>query len=297
VGSLMSKIAFPALTDLSIEGAPVELVSFYPAELPDLFVGEELVVFGRYRGTGTGPLTVTGQRQGRTERFRVSASFEESEFDNAFIPRLWASRRIGDLTRTIRLEGASEELIEEIRDLGLRHGILTEYTSYLVLEPGMDGTPMPTEELMERNRRDGAFAPAAAQTGSGAFRAAEASADMAQAKSLDDADRRAARSTSELLGRSTNLRSRTLSGRIFVERDGVWTDAAHRAGVEVVTVAPFSEAYFDLVTALPELLPYLVGGEDVLIAGKKITIGVAGDGVTRLTPDRIDTIARQYRGP
>ena len=68
-----------------------------------MFFGEELVVFGRYHGTANGEVVVTGQRGGRTERFVTQAVFPADEDDNAFIPRLWASRRIGELTRQIRI--------------------------------------------------------------------------------------------------------------------------------------------------------------------------------------------------
>ena len=54
-------------------------------------------------------------------------------------PGLWAARRIGELTRTIRVEGASPVLQEEIRELGLWFGGLTEYTAYLVQEPPAGG--------------------------------------------------------------------------------------------------------------------------------------------------------------
>src|SRR6185436_19053402 len=126
--------------------------------------GEELVIFGRYHGTGTGRITVTGQRNGRTERFTTDAAFPASENENAFIPRLWASRRIGELTRQVRIEGANQSLISEIRDLGLRYGILTQYTSYLVQESGMTAN-QPVDVM----RRMAPASPApSAQSGAGA---------------------------------------------------------------------------------------------------------------------------------
>jgi Ca-activated chloride channel family protein len=138
VGSLLQKIRHPALVNLRIVDAPVRLIDRQPADLPDLFYGEELVLFGRYRGIGTGDIVLEGERQGRRERFTARADFGSVEHSNQFIPPLWASRRIGELTRTARLEGATPALVEEIRDLGLRYGILTEYTSYLVVEPGAE---------------------------------------------------------------------------------------------------------------------------------------------------------------
>ncbi len=153
VGGLLGRIRHPALANLRIVSAPVTLVDQQPAQLPDLFYGEELVVFGRYHGTGSGDVVIEGERNGRRERFTARAQFTSRQPDNAFVPPLWASRKIGELTRTARLEGASPAIIEEIRQLGLRYGILTEYTSFLVLEPG--AVPATPEAVAPRWPRRG----------------------------------------------------------------------------------------------------------------------------------------------
>ena len=137
MGSLLAKLRYPALVNLHMGDSPVSLSQVDPAPLPDLFYGEELVVFGRYRGQGKGTVVITGERGGRRERLAAQATFPVSDPGNDFIPRLWAARQIGHLTRQIRLEGASPSLVSQVRDLGLRYGILTEYTSYLVQEPDL----------------------------------------------------------------------------------------------------------------------------------------------------------------
>jgi Ca-activated chloride channel family protein len=295
VGSLMAKVRHPALTNLRIEGAPVELVQTYPARLPDVFFGEELVVFGRYRGTGRGELTVVGERSGRAERFATAAVFPASESDNAFIPRLWASRRIGELTRTIRIEGATEALVGEVRDLGLRYGILTEYTSYLVQEPNLaaqprDRMPMPASPALM-----GGAGAARQQSGAGAVAAARSSSAMMGAGNLASADAAAAERADEL-SRGTGRAMRRAGGRIFLLEGTVWTDAAHVASLRVHDVAPFSDAYFALVRALPELRPFLAAGEEVLVAGRRASIRVTANGTTAWRAGELETAVRAFRG-
>ncbi|MGH7574255.1 MAG: VWA domain-containing protein, partial [Longimicrobiales bacterium] len=135
VGLLAAKIRRPVLGDLAIEGAPVRVIEVYPQRLPDLFAGEELLIFGRYEGAGDGVVAISGQRNGRAERYAASASFTDHGADNNFIPRLWASRKLGALAQQVRLNGADPELIDEIRNTALRYGLLSEYASYLVQEP------------------------------------------------------------------------------------------------------------------------------------------------------------------
>ena len=188
MGSLLSKVRYPALMDLRITQTPVTLSQTVPVQLPDLFFGEELVVFGRYKGHGSGTIVVTGSRNGKRERISIPASFATSEPLNDFIPRLWAARQIGDLTRQIRLEGASGSLVDQVRELGLRYGILTEYTSYLVQEPTDVarpdvGAPLPEGQL-------GGARNSAAQTGATAFERARASAKLSDSKTLPAAEAR-----------------------------------------------------------------------------------------------------------
>ena len=284
LGGLLARLQHPALTELRIAHAPVQLVDMAPTVLPDLFYGEQLVVFGRYHGTGQGDVVIEGNRDGHRERFTAAANFPSSASQNGFIPPLWAARRIGDLTRQIRLDGAAPELIRQVRDLGLRYGILTEYTSYLVQEPGAVAA-----------QREVRPAAPSAQSGAAAFEAAKASADLASASNLAAAERTTAQRFDALGGRN-GQEVRRVGGRIFRHSDGGWRDAAHADSLPVVTVAPYSEAYFALVRALPELAPYLTLGDTLIVAGRRTSIGLAPQGIDHWNPGQLDHLIRGFRG-
>src|SRR6267154_3951641 len=139
VGTLAAKVASPVLTDVTISaGSGVELYDLQPGSVPDLFAGDELVVMGRYRGVGSGEwsITVHGSRSGRQEEFRTTVGQREND-DARYIEQLWAARKAGALSREIRLHGQTQELMNALKQLALRYGILTEYTSYLVQEPSV----------------------------------------------------------------------------------------------------------------------------------------------------------------
>src|SRR5947208_12480723 len=115
VGSLAAKVASPVLTDLSIAaGSNAEVYDVQPGTVPDLFAGDEMVVFGRYRGGRSGngavSLTARGQRNGHQEEFTTTV---ERETDDArYVEQLWAARKAGALSREIRLRGQTRELME-----------------------------------------------------------------------------------------------------------------------------------------------------------------------------------------
>jgi Ca-activated chloride channel family protein len=293
VGNLVGKLRRPALVNLRIVESPVRFLDLSPAQLPDLFFGEELVIFGRYHGEGRGAVVIEGERNGHRERFTTEAVFPAVASGNEFIPKLWASRRIGDLTRQIRIEGASDDLISQVRELGLRHGILTEYTSYLVQEPSVVTTrrdqPMPTAQ---RNMAPAA-APAA-QTGQLAFERARESGKMSQASTLADAESAADDKFQAIGGASRELKR--AGGRVFALTAGVWTDVNHSDSLRVLMVAPYSAAYFAVTRALPDLAASLTVGDTVLVAGRQASLKVAPGGRDKLSDSELREFVRAFRG-
>ncbi|MES2304739.1 MAG: VIT domain-containing protein [Gemmatimonadota bacterium] len=298
VGGVMTRMSHPALVDLRIVDAPVRFLDEAPAVLPDLFYGEELVVLARYRGEGNGPVVIEGTRNGRRERFTVTGEFTRHNAGNDYIAPLWAARRIGELSRQLRLEGSSPRLIAQIRDLGLRYGILTEYTSYLVQEPGTLASAPPAPAV------GGAMA-AREMTGQRAFDAAKASASMSGSNTLAAANRaveaRMDQVTSKQLvdGRSVDEipgQLRRAGGRIFSLRNGVWTDAGARDSLKVISVAPFSRAYFDLVAARPALAEALGVGTPLLLGGSRASLKVADGGVSEWAPGALERFLREFEG-
>ena len=73
--------------------------------------------------------------------------FDEKE-GNDFVSSLWATRKVAFLVDQVRLNGESKELKDAIKSLALEHGIITPYTSYLIIEDEQDlvrrpGIPRP----------------------------------------------------------------------------------------------------------------------------------------------------------
>ena len=152
VSGLYAKIAAPVLTDLSLTfeldggGSANVLNRVLPAELPDLFSGQQLTVVGRYVPPAggdaatdwAGTFTLTGtSTAGDGERltFTLPATLPaDSDETAAFVPALWATRRIGELIDQIDLNGENPELVQELVRLSTRYGILTPYTAFLAEE-------------------------------------------------------------------------------------------------------------------------------------------------------------------
>jgi len=297
VGTLAAKVASPVLTDVTITaGSGIELYDLQPGSLPDLFAGDEMVVLGRYRGVGSGEwsVTVQGRRNGRQEEFRTSA-IDRANDDARYIEQLWAARKAGTLSREIRLRGQTKELMDALKQLALRYGILTEYTSYLVQEPSVALRRQAENRVMQ--------APAAVpadQAGSASVERAERDRSMSAALYLDGVVITGAAKASDL---DKNRRARSginptqrIGGRLFIMRDSTWTDLGHGDSLRVVSIAPYSDAYFALLKALPDLREVAALEPAVLVAGRRASIKIETGGKTRWNPGELERLVRDFRG-
>ncbi|MEI6218302.1 MAG: VIT domain-containing protein [bacterium] len=134
VSSFADKINLPVLVQPALTIDKLDVRMIHPQTLSDLFAGQQITVFGRYSGSGDHAIRLTGEINGKQEEFIFEGSFPSENTENDFIPRLWATRRVGYLLDEIRLHGEDRELKDEVVRLGKDHGIMTPYTSYLVLE-------------------------------------------------------------------------------------------------------------------------------------------------------------------
>jgi Ca-activated chloride channel homolog len=154
LSSFFTKINAPVLTNLKLDfPTGIRADRFYPMPIPDLFKGSQLVIAGRYSGSAKGTLTLRGSANGQPQEFSFPVDFSKNEPSHDFIPRLWATRRIGFLLDEIRLHGDNPELRQEIVELARRYGIVTPYTAYLIIEDeDRRGIPAPQRSLPELER-------------------------------------------------------------------------------------------------------------------------------------------------
>ncbi len=138
VSRLYSKMSSPVMTNVAIKvdvegskNSPTNRV--YPKDAYDLFSGEQLVQVGRYKKHGSAKIVISGKIGDEEKKYDFPATLVEKSKDQsyAFIEKLWAMRRIGEILEEVDLAGPNDELIKELVALSTKHGILTPYTSYL----------------------------------------------------------------------------------------------------------------------------------------------------------------------
>ena len=256
VAGFYAGISAPVLADLELEVSGVQVEDLYPSPLPDLFAGSQLVVMGRYRDGGTATVTLRGTVNGESKEFTYAEESFAAAGGNAFVPRLWATRKIGYLLNQIRLHGENPELVQAIVDLSVRHGVVTPYTSYLITEDDIlteEGRQAAADEEFARQQE----APPAAVSGGAAVSTAQANASMAAAD--------APAAPSEEYANQV----RHVGARTFVLQGDAWVETTFDPSKLTPTRVVFaSDEYFALLEAHPDLGPaFALGAHVIAMAG------------------------------
>ena len=126
------KLLRPAATNVKFTFEGVEVYDLEPEELPNLFHGAPLRLYGRYKKGGAGSVTFRGDVLGQEVEQSVEVQLPEETADNPEIERMWAYRRVEQLMRAGRLETRMDT--HEIIRLCEEYSIISQYASFIVLE-------------------------------------------------------------------------------------------------------------------------------------------------------------------
>ncbi|MCE9584105.1 MAG: VIT and VWA domain-containing protein [Planctomycetes bacterium] len=128
------KLTRPVAEHVRIAFEGVETYDVEPKNLPNLFYGAPVRLYGRYRGAGSAKVTVRADVGSAEIVQAVAVKLPERDDANPEIERMWASHRISALLREADRAGNRAAVAPEIVRLGEGYSIVTEFTSFLVLE-------------------------------------------------------------------------------------------------------------------------------------------------------------------
>jgi len=282
ISNFYQKIQSPVLTDLKLKFSKnIEVLKMHPRKLPDIFKGSSLTILGRYEGNGKTEIILEGKIKNKRKQFRYDIEFVKNNDINDFIPTLWASRRIGYLLDQVRLHGKDKELIDEITHLSRTHGIITPYTSFLILED--ERRLVSRNRISDRDRTLGAMIPKSSEfitrnkkeysnmkkkSGGGSVRTSKEFQSMSQAESSPQAYQGKSRLVYK--DKDNNTRNimnqvKNIHGRAFYNSGNLWVDSKiqSRKYSKTTKIKFASKEYFKLLNKYPESASFLSLGQNV----------------------------------
>ena len=214
---------------------------------------------------------------GEKKHFFINGDFTKQNKKYNFIPTLWASRRIGYLLDMIRLNGESKELVEEVTTLAREHGIITPYTSYLILEDeeartrngrlvdGLQTLPQ-RPELKRKNEAD--YFRMNDRSGSGSVKVSEEFQSLNSAsnfKQTQQGNERLNYTDSEGVTQNLSQQVKNVLGRAVYQQDKYWIDSElqNQTNAKKVRIQFNSDEYFTLLNKEPQTAQFLALGQNV----------------------------------
>lgn len=289
VSSFFQKVNSPVASDITIRFENSTQVSgVFPKQIPDLFRGESITLFGRFMQPGKNNLIIEGTVNGSKKSFTLPVELKEGR-ENEFIAPLWASRHVGYLLEQIRLHGETKELKDEVVLLAREYGIITPYTSYLIIEDERQqveqrnmtlpifSSRADVDELREKTKKD--YTQMKNGEGEGAIQSSVQIQDLNRATTISQSKK--SNSTMSITGKSgntTNIAEETkqIGGRAWYNTNGTWVDikTQNQKYASKIQIKFGSKEYFEFSRKYPEANDYLALGTNIRFIHRNVLVEI-----------------------
>lgn len=142
-----AKVLNECMHDVQLKFHGEKVRDLTPATIGNLYLGQQLVMFGRYTGHGDVDVELRAKISGVQKSWRCKATLPETDTDNPELERLWALSAIDDTMEQVRELGETAERRQQVAKLGTEYSLVTDYTSMLVVQQDVQET----EQLGNRN--------------------------------------------------------------------------------------------------------------------------------------------------
>ena len=142
-----AKVLHQSMRNVKIRFKGERVTDLTPAEVGSLYAGQQAVLFGRFQGEGPVTLTMTATIGGNEQTWDCQIDLPRVDTTNPELERLWALSRIQERMETIREDGETATLRDEVVKLGVDYSLVTDYTSMIVVEDSV----LENENIQKRN--------------------------------------------------------------------------------------------------------------------------------------------------
>tara|TARA_Y100001956_G_scaffold70346_1_gene74284 strand:+ start:11791 stop:13884 length:2094 start_codon:yes stop_codon:yes gene_type:complete len=133
--SITSKLTHQAYRNIQLDIDGVKIKDLTPEQISSLYRGEQLIVFGHYFTGGEADIKLTMDIGGESRAYRTKVMLPDTATEHPELERMWAFSAIRDLQEQMDyLEQKDSDKEQAIEDIALEYGLLTDYTSLLVVQ-------------------------------------------------------------------------------------------------------------------------------------------------------------------
>jgi len=128
-----AKIRHAALHDVNLTIEGLKVADLTPEKIGSLYHGEQLQVLGHYWGDREATVRLNGKIAGKEIEYKTAFSMPVQSDLNPELERIWAYATIENLQSKMDYFGADQDTEDAITDLATEYGLVTDYTSMIVV--------------------------------------------------------------------------------------------------------------------------------------------------------------------
>ena len=128
-----AKIRHAALHDVNLTIEGLKVADLTPENIGSLYHGEQLQVLGHYWGDREAKVRLSGKVAGKEIEYKTAFSMPLQSDLNPMLERIWAYATIENLQSKMDYFGADQDTEDAITDLAIEYGLVTDYTSMIVV--------------------------------------------------------------------------------------------------------------------------------------------------------------------
>ena len=143
MSALIDKLQSPVISNIEIRWPPGSQVELFPNRIPDLYLGEPLLVAARLSNM-VGHLVITGDAAGQPWRQEITLTGVQQ---HAGVATLWAREKVAGLLDEKTRGRPESDVHDGVLSVALQHQIMSPYTSFVAVEKEVS---RPAGETLER---------------------------------------------------------------------------------------------------------------------------------------------------
>jgi Ca-activated chloride channel family protein len=153
------RTSHPALSNIKIDWDAMRVSEVYPRDVPDLFRGRSVLLTGRYEGSGTSAIHVTGAAGGKSLEIEVPANLSAANSTHKGLPEVWARMKIADLADRLTYD-SNPQFPYVIRQVALDYNLVSPFTAFLAVDAsdvttGTQSTTVPVSVPLPQGMNQG----------------------------------------------------------------------------------------------------------------------------------------------
>jgi len=150
VTRLSNRLHRAQLAEIRLDWGGLQVSDVYPRQIPDLWAGHPVILYGRYFTGGQARITLSGKVGAEQVDYPLTIELPDMQPEHAALAPVWARQKIEDLS-TQMYGGEVPEVVEAITQVALKYRLMSQYTSFVAVDEkdidGLNDTPHPPRRV------------------------------------------------------------------------------------------------------------------------------------------------------